>query len=345
MIERICFETPGSLMSLENRTLYYGKGDPVYSTKRDKDKLHFYRNDFFLEEAKPWVSYPQSEELPLGDVEIGSAHSLEWDFPFKDLFFQEFHRFFHEESLQHLQKIVPYSFAISKQKMTKELFFGMLRHALKNLSHYQGHLYAMWDTSGGILGVSPEIIFSYELGKRVKTCALAGTCHREGNIEEFKKNPKENEEHQIVVKSIVDRLSHLGVIEQHPCQIIHLKTLSHLMTPIEVILDREFDFEQILKALHPTPAIGTFPYESDKKWLRHYNAVLPRGYYGAPFGIYDGKKNIGQSILGIRNLQWNENGLKIGTGCGVVRRSECEKEWNEIELKVQAILSTLGLLG
>ena len=98
--------------------------------------------------------------------------------------------------------------------------------------------------------------------------------------------------------------------------------------PIEVILEQPIDFKAATTALHPTPALGAFPKEAGFTWLENYNQQMPRGRYGAPVGCL--LNNQATCIVAIRNVQWKGSQAKIGAGCGIVKESVLENEWNEI---------------
>jgi menaquinone-specific isochorismate synthase len=121
---------------------------------------------------------------------------------------------------------------------------------------------------------------------------------------------------------------------------LRLKTLTHLRTPIQLELTQTADTAALVKALHPTPALGAFPKEEGVEWLKAFDSRTPRKHYGAPLGCCYG--NSISIVVAIRNVQWTPNGLAIGAGCGVIAESKQEREWNEIQLKTEAIFETLG---
>jgi isochorismate synthase EntC len=42
-------------------------------------------------------------------------------------------------------------------------------------------------------------------------------------------------------------------------------------------------------------------------------------------------------------VQWGKDQMQIAAGCGVVADSVCDKEWNEINLKLKAVKEMLAL--
>jgi menaquinone-specific isochorismate synthase len=48
-------------------------------------------------------------------------------------------------------------------------------------------------------------------------------------------------------------------------------------------------------------------------------------------------------LVAIRNMQWDENGSRMGAGCGIVKESLPEREWQEVQQKLSSIQIMLGL--
>ncbi len=243
-----------------------------------------------------------------------------------------------------LQKGVPYTFARALNLMNKERLQRSLKRSLSFLAQKSSYLYGHWHMSRGVLGLTPELLFSYEeSSKKIYTMALAGTCNSLYSQENFLKNEKERHEHRLVIQGLQHSLQKMGKVHVGETQIILLSKLMHLMTPIEAKLDHPLDFEALVSCLHPTPALGAFPVESGRKWLQDLQKNLPRHYYGSPVGFRFFQKYLAQCFVGIRNVQWNKLGMSIGAGCGVVKQSTFENEWEEIQLKVKTIREQFNL--
>jgi len=52
-----------------------------------------------------------------------------------------------------------------------------------------------------------------------------------------------------------------------------------------------------------------------------------------------------KSLVAIRNIQWDKNKSYIGSGCGIVKKSELNKEWAELTLKRNSVKKYLGLIN
>lgn len=346
------FLSSGAIMSLSQDKLLVGWGKVHHCKEKeiDSSKPAFYFSDFFLRTSHPWIQYSNWAELASIDFKeaLESAFQLstcDWTIHNPEQFRQAFDELCHLLQMGQLKKAVPYLFAKSSSQMTKERLQNCLKRALISLEQKTGYLYGCWDATEGVLGITPELLFSHSLRQpqKVKTMALAGTCHPTQCQESFMNNEKERHEHQLVVQGICQSLETLGEVQIGSLQLLQLPKLTHLMTPIEVQLSQPFHFESLVHRLHPTPALGAFPSEEGKKWLENYQLHTPRHYYGAPIGFQHPQMSLSNCLVGIRNVQWNALGMRIGAGCGVVKQSTFEKEWQEIQFKIRAIRDQLYL--
>ena len=198
---------------------------------------------------------------------------------------EQFQKAFHELSkdLQagRLKKAVPYLFAKSFDSMTKERLCNSLRRSTAALEKKAGYFYGQWNSEQGILGVTPELLFSHsrQEPQTIHTMAVAGTSHPSQDLKAFFQNEKERHEHQLVVEGISQSLKPLGNVKVGAIQLLHLPRLVHLMTPIVLTLSEPFRFDSIVKHLHPTPALGAFPCRKEKNGWQHLNYHTPRALF------------------------------------------------------------------
>jgi menaquinone-specific isochorismate synthase len=172
--------------------------------------------------------------------------------------------------------------------------------------------------------------------------ALAGTKASHLANELLSSN-KDIREHTLVVNALKKNLSPFGEIKLGEIFIKTQGRLAHLCTPIEVNLRENPSDDEILKAIHPTPALGAYPWnhKSQKrlKQIRDEIKIYPE--FGAPFGIKT--SDFSFFIVAIRNAHIFHEELQIGSGCGVINESNLEAEWNELLLKQRAIRENLQL--
>lgn len=342
----------GAIMSLTQDRLLLGWGAPhkTVFTQIDQNRPAFYFNDFFLNVEEPWVQY--SNWLDLSVQEFNDYLKSEQPLPGATWILhqpEKFKKGFDELSKDlhagRLKKAVPYLFAKSFDLMTEERLCNSLQRGIASLGKKSGYIYGHWNGQEGILGVTPESLFSHsnEEPQTIHTMAVAGTSHPSQDQDSFFQNDKERHEHHLVVQGICQSLEQLGKIKVGAVQLLPLPKLVHLFTPIELTLDEPFQFDPLVQKLHPTPALGAFPVIEGKKWLDAFDQHTPRLFYGAPTGFYSPPTGFSRCLVAIRNVQWNSSGMRIGAGCGVVKQSTFENEWHEIQIKIRAIRDQLHL--
>jgi isochorismate synthase EntC len=345
------FLSSGIIMQVTPKTFLMGWGDPEPIIQEGNSKNPcFYISDFFLTQAQPWIHYTQWQAisqqtlLQLLDNDISPImNTCHWTTDSDSHFKQAFEELIYLFKIGVLKKAVPYLFSYARESMTHQRLQRCLKQAIVHLKQNKGYLYGYWNADFGIVGVTPELLFSHsnQQPKKIYTMALAGTCAASDCSTILIQNQKEQEEHQWVVQGICESLCTLGTLHVGNPQILKLPHLNHLMTLIEVELKQPFHFDTCVQHLHPTPALGAFPRDPGRQWLEKYQQHTPRYYYGAPLGFsYAG---LAMCLVAIRNVQWNASKMFIGTGCGVVAQSVFEKERQEIQLKMTAIRTLLGI--
>ncbi len=198
------------------------------------------------------------------------------------------------------------------------------------------------------LGASPEMLFSLA-GSSIRSEAVAGTAPRgdtEGADRKFSRrlllSEKDQREHEYVRQSIKERLSDLT-------RMLHVDTTAsdmklaqgrHLRSSVDGVLAEGVDAVDLLRALHPTPAVGGHPHEEAMDVIRHLEP-FDRGWYAGPVGwIADGSAEF---AVAIRSGLCEGATLDLYSGAGIVCGSDPELEWKEIEQKIGDFLRALEL--
>ncbi|MEM7646299.1 MAG: chorismate-binding protein [Pseudomonadota bacterium] len=328
----------------------WGFGDSVLlmwdlqkSDSNEPGQLGVVLVDFFLESPFEWRSYgsywrgSKAEALNLFQT---SSVNYEWEEARFESFARQFEWIQKEIGSGKLSKAVPYVFEKSKNSVPPENLESLIGHGLK---HSQSILYGTWNVQGGILGMSPERLFVEEDHHSFSTMALAGTKtleeHRK-NPHLFLEDPKERHEHELVALDIEEKLKSFSY-ERGPLEVFETPHLAHLKTPFQFFTEGS-SFEDLVKQLHPTPALGASP--RDRVWevMKHLQSIEERKYFGAPIGLID-EKSRKDCVVAIRNIIWNQSDIFLGSGCGVVNDSQLEKEWNELKAKRGSVKRIFGL--
>jgi menaquinone-specific isochorismate synthase len=171
--------------------------------------------------------------------------------------------------------------------------------------------------------------------------ALAGTARSEDR-DVFAVDEKEIREHEYVAQSLVAKLVDLGHLERQPREILDLGSIVHFLTLIQVDLHTPMTTGELLRRLHPTPALGPLPRTDATmdRLLEWRNRLGCPPEFGAPFGLWDCGRF--DAVVAIRGVWWRDKHLSIPAGCGIIEASRLVNEWRELRLKREAVKRFLG---
>jgi menaquinone-specific isochorismate synthase len=196
------------------------------------------------------------------------------------------------------------------------------------------------------LGTSPERLFALD-GDKLTTESLAGTRGRGRTEREDRKladallgSEKERREHDIVREFIASHLKTLcaGHETGEPA-VRKLATVQHLCTTLRGTLRDGVGPDEVLEALHPTPAVCGEPRDAASELIGRLEAT-PRGYYAGAIGWVDSVR--AEMAVAIRcGLVKGKRAIAFA-GAGIVSGSDPDAEWNETENKMRPFLNALG---
>lgn len=202
--------------------------------------------------------------------------------------------------------------------------------------------------AGTFLGASPERLFRCR-GGRVITEAVAGTGERGETPEEdamhrenLLNSTKERREHEFVedaIRSILEDLCTSVRVPEQPSDFV-LARGRHLYSRLSGRLDADRSPVDVLRRLHPTPAVGGVPTTAALKAISQQEP-FDRGWYGGPVGWIGPEQ--GEFAVAIRSGTVQDAQLTLYSGAGIVEGSEPEQEWNEIEQKIGDFAAVMGL--
>ncbi|MEH2281318.1 MAG: isochorismate synthase MenF [Nostoc sp.] len=244
----------------------------------------------------------------------------------------------------HLSKIVLAD--ILDVKSTEH--FDLIK-SLNNLRQIHPNCY-IFSTSNGkgqnFIGASPERLISIN-NQQLITDALAGSAPRgktpaedAANANRLLNSEKEKHEHSLVLDFITQRLSQLGLLPQILApRLRQLSNIQHLWTPISAVVPANIHPLKIVGQLHPTPAVAGAARDVACAEIRLYES-FERGLYAAPLGWIDSQGNC-EFIVGIRSALIDGDRARLYAGAGIVAGSDPDKEFAEVQLKLQALLKAL----
>src|SRR5699024_12260128 len=101
-----------------------------------------------------------------------------------------------------------------------------------------------------------------------------------------------------------------------------LRNLQHLYTPVSATLMENHSVFDVMKTLHPTPALGGAPKTKALAFIRE-EEDLDRGWYGAPVGWLDSNQN-SEFAVAIRSGLVEPDEDSLFACCGIVGGSDSE---------------------
>ncbi len=185
--------------------------------------------------------------------------------------------------------------------------------------------------------------FSEVLGKfnkktsEFETMSLAGTLplHEEWTS-------KEIEEQKPVTDYIAKVLAHFSTeVQQSETYSHESGNIKHLRTDFKTVIDKN-DLEQIISALHPTPAVCGIPKQFCEEAIQKFEKY-PRNFY-AGYIRYEDDETV-QYFVNLRCAELFSNAALLYVGGGITADSSPENEWRETELKAEAIMKNLDFLN
>lgn len=211
-----------------------------------------------------------------------------------------------------------------------------------------GHPWLLdWGAGSCWWGLSPELLIARD-GDTLSSLALAGTRRRglgpaeDGALEqELLASAKDREEQAVVVDWIRARLGSLGIqnIRVTEPRVRKLASLQHLASSITAPASPGCGIQQLLGALHPSPALCGAPRGLALDWLRGAEE-LARGLYGGVIGRVT--QNGFSAHVMIRGALSYPQASRLFAGAGLLPSSDPEAEWLETCGKLDALRTAIS---
>ena len=225
------------------------------------------------------------------------------------------------------------------------------RELLKHLRAVEpdGYSFAV-DTGEGrtLVGASPELLIS-RFGPEIRANPLAGSAPRAGdpvedreNAERLGSSPKDRHEHAIVVEDVFRTLHPLcrDLTYDRDPQLLATANVWHLSTRFRGVLkDPSVTALDLVRALHPTPAVCGEPRDEAMRTIEALEPV-PRGAYAGAVGWMDAQGD-GVWALALRCAELLGSTARLFAGAGIVADSDPAAELDETERKFRAFLDSL----
>jgi isochorismate synthase len=201
-----------------------------------------------------------------------------------------------------------------------------------------GIIYAHGNGQQTFLGATPERLVRLR-GQRIDVDALAGTAWPGSLALSENKN---RHEQSLVVRAICAALAPLcaaapetGRIEEHRAgQLAHWRSrISAQARPGTRLFD-------LVRTLHPTPAVGGYPAAAALDWLAAHGEKRS-GWYSGGFGLLSPDGD-GEFSVALRSALIDGNRAELQAGAGIVAGSDAQHELAETEAKLGTLLAALS---
>ena len=333
--------TEGALISDRPGGAWLARGPMTRSRVPAEDAPALFAPDFFLDDEAPWRTASEWVHLDLDRIAPAAPSPLVVDPPDREPWDVAFRDTLQAIACGEIAKLVPVVFAqgsLDPETDVPGLVRLVVRHAAASPVLIP---YGIWRPDAGVVGATPEILFRLESDGTIETMALAGTAAPD-EIDSLVEDAKQRHEHAVVIEFIRDALRTLEAdVEVGDTEVVRLPHLAHLRTRLSARPRRHPSFEQIVRVLHPTAALGGQPAAAAIGRLRELDRGVGRDRFGAPFGIRfpDGRAFC---VVAIRNIAWRNGRVRIGAGAGLVAGSRCEEEWLELARKIESVASVFS---
>ncbi|RPI74392.1 MAG: isochorismate synthase, partial [Ignavibacteriales bacterium] len=206
-------------------------------------------------------------------------------------------------------------------------------------------LFAYHKRNSTFFGATPELLAKIS-DKKIELNAIAGSAKRGTSPEDDSKlesellnNKKDLDEHSYVLEHLKETLKNFSenISYDKIPSVKKFKNIQHLSTRISASLKDNSGIMNILKEVHPTPAVCGYPKETALNLIKKTESQK-RGLYSGIIGWFN-FNNEGEFAVSIRSAITKGNKLTAYAGGGIVEGSEPDAEFEETEMKLKPILS------
>jgi len=202
-----------------------------------------------------------------------------------------------------------------------------------------------------IVGAAPETVATLRDGVFHAT-AVAGSIRRGSTPREQAElaaqllaSEKDRSEQRIALDDMVARLetvAHQIRTDPQP-HVLTLARIQHLETEIRASVPAGVGVLDLLRLLHPTPAVCGLPRDGAMRFLAE-EEPFERGWYAGPVGWFDAEGN-GVFAPALRTGVSTGSGWRLFAGAGIVEGSVPALEWEETAIKFEPMLEALRSSG
>ncbi len=200
-----------------------------------------------------------------------------------------------------------------------------------------------------IVGSSPEVMVRLSEGE-ILLRPIAGTRKRGKNRQEDREleidlldDPKELAEHLMLIdlgRNDVGRVAKSGTVEvEDMMHIEHYSHVMHIVSDVVATLRDDLDMFDLFRATFTAGTMTGAPKIRAMELIAEFEG-LKRGFYSGAIGYFGFDGNMDSAIT-IRTALLTKSSIVLQAGAGIVADSVPESEYEEVQNKLGALLSSL----
>jgi len=253
-----------------------------------------------------------------------------------------------EEYLQKLEEVIQIikendlpKLVLSRRKIFTDFTEINLKESFNNLcrNYPNAFKYLFFDGETSWMGAFSEVLGKFNKSTHeFETMSIAGTIPvSEGWTE------KEIDEQKPVssyIRNTLTKYAALSEVQESETYDHISGNIKHLKTDFKIKINSE-DLDSIIKELHPTPAVCGIPKDFCREIIEKVEK-FPRELYAGYIKIET--EDYIQYFVNLRCARLYKNSAHLFVGGGITAQSNPEKEWQETELKSEAVLKNLVVI-
>lgn len=253
-----------------------------------------------------------------------------------------------EEYLQKLEEVIKIikennlpKLVLSRRKIFTDFTEINLKESFNNLcrNYPNAFKYLFFDGETSWMGAFSEVLGKFNKSTHeFETMSIAGTIPVSEEWTE-----KEIEEQKPVssyIRNTLTKYATLSEVQESETYDHISGNIKHLKTDFKIKINSE-DLDSIIKELHPTPAVCGIPKDFCREIIEKVEK-FPRELYAGYIKIET--EDYIQYFVNLRCARLYKNSVHLFVGGGITAQSNPEKEWQETELKSEAVLKNLVVI-
>ncbi|MDQ8142573.1 chorismate-binding protein [Chryseobacterium sp. CFS15] len=253
-----------------------------------------------------------------------------------------------KEYLQKLEEVIEIikennlpKLVLSRRKIFTDFAEIDLKESFNNLcrNYPNAFKYLFFDGETSWMGAFSEVLGKFNKSTHeFETMSIAGTIPVSEEWTE-----KEIEEQKPVssyIRNTLTKYATLSEVQESETYDHISGNIKHLKTDFKIKINPE-DLDSIIQELHPTPAVCGIPKDFCREVIEKVEK-FPRELYAGYIKIET--EDYIQYFVNLRCARLYKNSVHLFVGGGITAQSNPEKEWQETELKSEAVLKNLVVI-